>query len=192
VSHFRRRGLKRRIGHDDLTTEGQDYLKAKKPGAPEFCKSCHFLFNRFNIGPDFSFLLFTQYSPTHFGNDIAVFVPFRIKSFNQLLAVHNYNNHEKAFFGFQYGMYNMKPFVDKKFDLGATLSLWSQPEQQGFYDMKGKAGGALELQAGYDLGKGFSANLSTQYKSSGWMIGNPYLDDKFSFRVGVRFDLAEK
>jgi hypothetical protein len=109
-----------------------------------------------------------------------------------LLAVHSYNNHEKGFIGLQYGMYELKPFENKDFDLGGTVSLWTQPENQSFYDDKGEFGGALELQAGYELGKGFSAELSALYKSSGWMMGNPYLDDKFSFRVGVRYDLVQK
>jgi hypothetical protein len=185
-------GLNRRIGYSDLGAEGQEYLKKQKNLALlNFVNPAIFLFNRFTINPDFSFLLFTQYSPTHFGNDIAIFVPFKLKSYNQMFAVHNYNNHEKAFIGLQYGMYELRPFTNKDIDLGGTLNLWSQPENQGFYDNRGKFGGALELQAGYALGKGFSTVLSTQYKSSGWMIGNPYLDDNFSFRVGVRYDLAE-
>ena len=147
------------------------------------------MINRINIGNDFSFLFFTQCSPTHFGNDIAVFVPFRIKSFNQLLAIHSYNNNEKGFMGLQYGIYGFSPFKDKKFDLGGTVNVWSQPENQGFYDDEGKLGGALEIEAGYKIAKGFAASLTAQYKTEGWMIGNPYLDDKFSFRAGVKYSL---
>jgi hypothetical protein len=186
-------GINRRIGFSDLNEEGQDYLKQQKNlSLLNFVNPAIFLFNRINIGTDFSFLPFMQYNPTHFGNDISLVVPFKVKSFNQLLAVHSYNNHEKGFFGLQYGMYDLKPFQNKDLDLGGTLSLWSQPENQGFFDDKGAFGGALELQARYALGTGFSTTVSAQYKSGGWMIGNPFLEDKFSFRVGVRYDLVQK
>jgi hypothetical protein len=185
-------GVNRRIGFSDLTDEGQDFLeKQKNLSLLNFVNPAIFFFNRININEDFSFLLFMQYSPTHFGNDVAVFLPFKIKSFNQLVALHNYKNHEKGFFGLQYGLYDLKPFSNKNIDLGATLNLWSQPENQSFYDDQGKFGGALELQGKYALGKGFSAALSASYKSLGWMIGNPYLEEKFNFRIGVRYDLVD-
>jgi len=184
-------GVNRRIGFSDLSTEGQDYLKKQKNLALlNFVNPAIFLVNRINLGKDFSLLFFMQYSPTHFGNDIAIYVPFTVKGFNQILSLHNYNNREKAFLGLQYGLYDWKPFNNKDFDIGGTLSLWSQPENQGFYDLKGKLGGSLEVQAGYRIGKGFFTEVSAQYKTAGWMIGNPYLEDKFGFRIGVRYDLA--
>jgi len=70
--------------------------------------------------------------------------------------------------------------------------VWSQPENQRFYDEQGKLGGALELGAKYAVGKGFSAAVNASYKSAGWMIGNPYLEDKFNFRIGIRYDLSER
>ncbi len=186
-------GVNRRLGFSDLTAEGQDYLeKQKNLALLNFVNPAIFLINRINVSSDFSFLVFMQYNPTHFGNDIGVYVPFKVKSFNQLFALHSYNNHEKGFIGLQYGLYNLQPFQNKDIDLGATLNFWSQPENQGFFDDKGAFGGALELQARYALGMGFSTTLSALYKSEGWMIGNPYLEDKFSFRVGVRYDLVQE
>jgi len=86
-------GVNRRIGFSDLSDEEQDYLKKQKNLALlNFVNPAIFLFNRFEISPSFSFNAFVQYSPTHFGNDIAVFIPFRLKSYNQLFAFHSYNN----------------------------------------------------------------------------------------------------
>lgn len=183
-------GVNRRIGFSELPEEGKDYLeKQEKLSLLNFVNPAIFLINRINIGQDFSFLFFTQYSPTHFGNDIAVFLPFRVKSLNHLLAIHSYNNFEKGFLGLQYGLYDLKPFPNKKYSMGGTLNVWLQPENQGFFDQKGKAGGALELEAGYKLGRGFGVSLNALYKTSGWMIGNPYLDDKFNFRAGVSWSI---
>lgn len=186
-------GVNRRLGYSDLSEEGQEYLKKQKNLALlNFANPAIFMLNRFEIGSAFSFNAFMQYSPTHFGNDIALFIPFRVKSYNQLFAVHNYNNHEKGFFGLQYGIYDIKPFRKKSVDLGGTLHLWSQPENQSFYDNNGNFGGALDLQAKYAIGKGFSTMITASYKSEGWLIGNPYLEDKFNFRIGLRYDLAER
>ena len=185
-------GVNRRIGFSDLTTEGQDYLeKQKRLSLLNFLNPSIFLINRIRISDNINFLFFTQYSPTHFGNDIALYVPFQIKTLNHLVAIHNYNNQQKSFIGIQYGIYNLKPFNKQKLDLGGTVNLWSQPSDQGFYDLEGKFGGAIELQGNYNFGKGFSANLVAGYKSAGWMIGTPYLDQKVSFRIGVKYFLLK-
>ena len=51
--------------------------------------------------------------------------------------------------------------------------MWLQPVNQGFYDQSGKLGGAIEMVADYNIGRGFSANITGGYKTEGWMIGNP-------------------
>ena len=183
-------GVNRRIGFSDLTPEGQDYLlKQKNLSLLNFVNPAIFLVNRIKINADFSFLLFMQYSPTHFGNDIAVFIPFKTRSLNQLFAFHTYSNYQNSFFGIQYGLVDVKPFLNKKIALGVSVNLWNQPENQSFYDTSGKFGGCFELQANYELGKGFSANLATGYKSAGWAIGNPYLESKGNLRLGVKYNL---
>ena len=58
------------------------------------------MINRIKIvNQDFSFIAFMQYSPVHFGNDVAVYVPFQVKSVNHLIAIHNYSNRDKKFPG---------------------------------------------------------------------------------------------
>lgn len=185
-------GVNRRIGFSDLNPEEQDYLvKQKNLSWLNFVNPAIFLVNRIKINPDFSFLVFLQYSPTNFGNDIAVFIPFKTKSFNQLFAFHTYSNYQNTFFGIQYGLVDVKPFSNKKIALGASVNLWNQPENQSFYDTSGKFGGSFELQADYEIGKGFSANLAGGYKSAGWTIGNPYLESKGNLRVGIKYSLKK-
>ena len=183
-------GVNRRIGFSDLTPEGQDFLeKQKNLALLNFVNPAIFFINRIKLSPDFNFLFFMQYSPTHFGNDISVHVPFRYKSNNHLVSLHHYTNFYKGFFGIQYGIFELSPFQNKKIDLGGTIHVWSQPKNQGFFDQSGVLGGAIEVLTNYNLGKGFSASLSVGYKTAGWMIGNPYLDEKGNFRIGIRYDL---
>ncbi len=183
-------GVNRRIGFSDLTTEGQDYLKKQKQlSLLNFINPAIFLLNRIKINQDFSFLAFIQYNPVHFGNDIGLFIPFQVKSINQLIAIHSYSNKDKKFPGFQYGIYNISPFLNKKMEIGGTLSLWSQPVHQGFFDQSGRFGGAIEMISDYDIGRGLSVNLTAGYKTVGWMIGNPYIDQKAGFRVGIKYFL---
>ena len=181
-------GVNRRIGFSDLTSEGQDYLnRQKRLAILNFVNPSIFLVNRINISKDFSFLTFLQYNPVHFGNNITLYFPFKIKSVNQLIAIHNYNNRDKRFPGFQYGIYNISPFLNKKIEIGGTLSLWIQPENQGFFDQSGKLGGAIEIKSDFDIGKGFQVNITAGYKTTGWMIGNPYIDQKAKFRAGFKY-----
>lgn len=183
-------GVNRRLGFSDLTTEGQDYLnKQKQLALLNFVNPSIFLVNRINVSRDFNFLAFMQYSPVHFGNDIALYIPFQIKSMNQLIAIHNYNNMDKKFLGFQYGIYNISPFLNKKIEIGGTLNLWTQPINQGFFDQSGKLGGAIEMKSDFDIGRGFLVNITAGYKTTGWMIGNPYIDQKAKFRVGIKYFL---
>lgn len=185
-------GVNRRIGFSDLTPEGQDYLvKQKNLSLLNFVNPAIFLVNRIKINSDFSFQVFLQYSPTNFGNDIAVFLPFKTAKLNQLFAFHTYSNYQNNFFGIQYGLVDVKPFSNKKIALGGNVNLWNQPENQSFYDNSGKFGGSFELQADYELGKGFSANIAGGYKTAGWEIGNAYLENKGNFRVGLKYNLKK-
>ena len=183
-------GVNRRIGFSDLTAEGQDYLKKQKQlSLLNFANPAIFLINRIKVNPDFNIMAFVQYSPVHFGNDIALYIPFQVKSMNQLIAIHNYNNSDKWFPGLQYGIYNITPFHNKRMELGGMLNFWMQPDDQGFFDQSGKPGGAIEVMSDYYIGKGFSVNITAGYKTEGWMIGNPYIDPKGKFRVGLKYFL---
>ncbi len=161
-------GVNRRIGFSDLTTEGQDYLKKQKQlSLLNFVNPAIFLLNRIKVNQDFNFLAFMQYSPVHFGNDIALYIPFQIKSVNQLIAIHNYNNRDKRFPGIQYGIYNISPFLNKKMEIGGTLSLWIQPVNQGFFDQSGKFGGALEMEVRLQYWQRFFGKYNCRLQNSG-------------------------
>ncbi|MBL7932842.1 MAG: hypothetical protein JNL60_13115, partial [Bacteroidia bacterium] len=102
-------GVNRRIGFSDLSSEEQLYLKnQKKLSLLNFINPAIFFINSIKLNNNFSFNLFTQYAPTHFGNDIAVFVPMKYKKLNLLLNLHNYANKTVSGFGIGTGLYNYK------------------------------------------------------------------------------------
>jgi len=72
------------------------------------------------------------------------------------------------------------------------INIWNQPSDQGFFDQEGKLGGAFELMIDYNLGKNFSASLTAGYKTEGWMIGNPYIDQKFRLNAGIKYFLKNE
>ncbi len=186
-------GVNRRIGFSELTPEGQKYLNRQKNLALlNFINPAIFLINRIRFSDQFMLTFFIQYNPTHFGNDIALYLPVTIGSGNHLLAVHNYNNREKSFWGIQYGRYNIPLSAHVPVMLGGTASVWMQPSNQDFNDPDGKWGGAVEVNGSYTFARGISAEISAGYKTAGWMIGNPYLDQKSNVRLAVRYILAEK
>jgi hypothetical protein len=185
-------GVNRRIGFSDLSKDGQDFLKRQKSlSLLNLVNPSIFMINKIKVSGNLSFLFFMQYTPTHFGNEIAFYLPFKIKQTNQLFALHTYQNMQKSYLGLQYGIFEISPFHNKKILLGGSLNVWSQPENQSPFDKTGKFGGNIELQGNYNLGRGFSSRLIIGYKTDGWMIGNPYLSSKVLIKAGLAFRLVE-
>ena len=183
-------GVNRRVGFSDLTPEGQDYLKKQELlSLLNFVNPAIFTLNRISIGPELETLFFLQYSPTNFGNDIALFLPVKYKQLNHLLAFHLYGNSTKSFVGLRYGLAELRPLTGVPLAFSPALSFWVQPESQGFYDATGKVGGSLQIETTYELGESFAIAGSVSYKTEGWMLGNPYLGKSFGFRCGVKYKL---
>ncbi len=185
-------GANRRIGFSELNADGQDFLEnQKKLSLLNFINPAIFFVNRIHIGERFCFLPFMQYHPTHFGNDIALVVPFITGGLQQNIALHRYRNQQKSFFGVQYGVSDLNLFADKNLLLSAQVLVWSQPEDQSFFDTKGQLGGNVEVQADYHLDNHFSFSLALGFKTDGWLIANPYLKETFSLRAGIGYNLVQ-
>jgi hypothetical protein len=43
---------------------------------------------------------------------------------------------------------------------------------------------AVRVQPQFDIAWRFSILADLSYKTKGWVFGNPYLDEKFTFRLG--------
>lgn len=179
-------GVNRRIGFSDLSTEGQSYLKKQKNLALlNFINPAIFFINRIKVAENFSFTLFSQYAPTHFGNDLAVFIPVKYKRFDLLLSLHKYKNYTSSGFGIVTGLYNYK--LTNKLESDITLNFWSQPKT--FFDNTKVLGGQISLASKYYLNSSFVGFISVCGKTKGWTISNPYLLENISVQFGLNYNL---
>lgn len=185
-------GVNRRVGFSDLSTDAQDFLKKQKNlSLINFINPAIFFVNRIKVSNNFSFNFFAQYAPTHFGNNVAVYVPFKIRQGNYLVAAHNYNNKSNAWWGAEVGAFDYKPFSNKKIQLSTVLNVWAQPKNQSYYDTQNAIGGALQVDAAYAVNKNLSVYAALVGKTKGWLAGSPYLNDNLSVRAGINYNLMK-
>lgn len=181
-------GVNRRIGFSDLSEEAQSFLlEQKKLSLLNFFNPALFFINRIKISNNLSFNIFTQYAPTYFGNAISVFLPVQYRQFDVLGTYSRYNSHDASGFGFGLGIYNYRMGNKTEFDL--NINYWQQPDS--FYGNQNNTGGSVKLKAKYAVGKRFVTYLALSAKSKGWCMGNPYIDQNFSFGAGLQFKLSE-
>jgi hypothetical protein len=180
-------GVNRRIGFSDLSPEAQSYLeKQRNLSLLNFLNPAIFFINRIKVNSVFSFNFFTQYSPTHFGNDVAVFLPIQYKKYDLLINAHNYNNKTSSGWGIGLGLYNLK--LNEKIESDFTLNMWNQPES--FFDNKMIFGGLVNVNTKYYFRKNFAGFVSFVGKTQGWAIGNPYLENNISVQLGLNYNIA--
>lgn len=181
-------GVNRRIGFSDLSTEAEAYLKEqKKLSLLNFVNPAIFFINRIKIGNDFSFNFFAQYAPTHFGNDVALYIPIKCKKYDFLFNVHNYSGKKYTGYGIGLGIYNFDLYKRIEFDF--SFNIWDQPKS--FFDIKGKPGGAASLTIKYALFKNFVVYSSLVTKTKGWMIGSPYLENNHTSQIGIKYQIVK-
>ncbi|KAA6437040.1 hypothetical protein FEM33_20175 [Dyadobacter flavalbus] len=181
-------GVNRRIGFSELSAGAQDYLlKQKKLSLLNFINPAIFFINRIRINSHFAFNFFTQYAPTHFGNDVALFIPVQLKRRDLLFAFHRYSNLEKRRFGAELGILNHA--VAQRVEADIILHAWEQPEN--FLENNYAAGGAVDMITRYAMTRSLSGFVRVNAKTKGWVIGNPYLKSNISVQTGLRIDLEK-
>ncbi len=181
-------GVNRRIGFSDLSSEEQDYLNRQKNlSLLNFLNPGIFFIDRIKISEGFSFNFFTQYSPTHFGNDIALYVPVRFRRFGIMANAHRYSNKSDTGFGAGLSLYNLGGSGKLRSEL--RLNVWSQPES--FFSDSMVSGGYAGIRTWYLFSDSFSGFVSVSGKTKGWLLGNPYLDKNASFQAGLSYELLK-
>lgn len=181
-------GVNRRIGFSQLSLEAQEYLiKQKKLSLLNFLNPAIFFIHRIRINPELAFQIFTQYVPTHFGNDIAVYVPVTYKKHNLLVNIHNYSNSSKKGYGIGLSLFQHQ--LNSKLTADVTAQFWSQP--QSFYDNVKIKGVLLSVSTRYAFHKNLSGYFSLTGKTKGWVLGNPYLQSNVSAQLGIRYQLMK-
>lgn len=179
-------GINRRVGISDLSPNALLYLeKQKKLSLLNFINPAIFFVNRIKINENFSFNIFAQYSPTHFGNDIAVFLPMKYKKFDLLFNFHNYNNYKNSKHGIGFGLFNYA--ISSKISTDFNLNIWEQPTN--FFSNKSNFGGSFEFKTKYNFKNNFSGFVALNGKTKGWKIGNQYLNDNLSLQFGINLSI---
>lgn len=182
-------GVNRRIGFSDLSAEARDYLeKQRSLSLLNFVNPAIFFINRIKVTDDFSFNFFTQYVPTHFGNDIALYIPFTYRNSNLLVNFHKYSNKDDSGLGLGLGIYNFK--VTDRFESDLAINYWDQPKS--FYSDDKISGGFVNFESRYSISQKFSAFLAFDVKTKGWMIGEPDLYEDYSIQAGINFNYSRK
>ncbi len=182
-------GVNRRIGFSDLSEEAGDYLKKQKNlSLLNFLNPAIFFINRIEISNDFSFTLFTQYAPTHFGNDVAVYFPFKYRNNNLLFNFHSYSNKDHSGFGIGAGAYYLR--LSDKIEGDVSLNFWNQPKS--FFSDEKQTGGYLNLVSRYNINDALAISVGVDGKTKGWMLGEQTLDNNISLQAGIRYQLRRK
>lgn len=182
-------GVNRRVGFSDLSEEARDYLeKQRSLSLLNFINPAIFFINRINVSDNFSFNFFTQYAPTYFGNDIALYLPFKYRKSNLLFNLHRYSNKESSGLGVGVGVYRVKLSARLESDL--LLNVWNQPE---YFNSDDKiTGGFINFETRYSFNDKFAAFVAIDGKSKGWMISEPDHGSSFSVQAGINFNLLER
>jgi len=179
-------GVNRRIGFSELSEEAQDYLvKQKKLSLLNFVNPAIFFIDGIKINDALAFNFFTQYAPTHFGNDIAFYLPIRYRKYDMLFNAHRYGNRSGNGYGIGLGLYNFE--LSGKLQTDFTVNFWNQPES--FFESGKISGGLLGLTTKYALTRTISGYVSVTGKSRGWLLGNPYLKSNISMQMGLCYEL---
>lgn len=182
-------GVNRRVGFSELSTDAQKFIgKQKRLSLLNFANPAIFFINRIELGRSFSFNFFAQYVPTHFGNDVAVYLPMKLNKSDLLFALHEYSNKDRKGFGLDLGTYNKR--ISKRLETDFIIHLWDQP--RNFYASDNLLGGSFEFQGRYGIGKNVGIALSVTGKTGGWQIGSPYLKSNISSRIGLTYDLRKR
>lgn len=180
-------GVNRRIGYSDLSSAEREYLDdQKRLSLLNFLNPAIFFINRINLSDNLSFNFFAQYSPVHFGNSVALFLPVKYKETGFLLNASRYRSNTTEGFGFGLGLNNVR--LTRKIHSDLRINVWEQPTS--FLGTGKVRGGMIGVKAAYDFSDSFSGYIRISGKTKGWIIGNPYLEENVSALAGIAFNLT--
>jgi hypothetical protein len=181
-------GVNRRIGFSDLTAEEQDFLKEqKKFSLLNFLNPAILFLDEIRINDGFSFNIFAQYMPAHFGNDIAVFLPLKLRVTGLLLNMHRYSSYSASGLGFGLGLYD--GWLTEKISTDIRMNVWDQPES--FFGEEKIAGASADVTVRYSFTENLAGFLSVSGKTNGWQAGDPYLKENASAKIGISYSLKK-
>ena len=178
-------GIKRPVKESDLTAEMKDFLR--ETGNMQylnFISPFMIGINRIQLKPGYFFNFALRSIPTSFGYYAGgdFFLDFNDRQVLLNLGI----NRSKSLIlpSVDVTYYNIIRREDSRFSANVNLSGWLQPKDQLFAADKASPGMAVGVQPRFDIGERFTIMADLSYKTKGWVFGNPYLDEKLTFRLG--------
>jgi len=178
-------GIKRPVKESDLTAEMKDFLR--ETGNMQylnFISPFMIGINRIQLKPGYFFNFALRSIPTSFGYYAGgdFFLDFNNRQVLLNLGI----NRSKSLIlpSLDITYYNIIRSEDSRFSANVNLSGWLQPKDKLFAAEKASPGMAVGVQPRFDIGERFTIMADLSYKTKGWVFGNPYLDEKLTFRLG--------
>lgn len=179
-------GIDRAIKTTALTDKEYRYLERMgKMQYLNFLSPFMIGINRIRLNDQTAFNVAVRHYLNSFGYDLTAdfFLDHRGRQY--LVSLHGYRNNHRLLPGVEVerSPYTLGMAGKNRLLLQPSAMLWLQPK--GFYDRHAAPGGLLRLQGAYVLDKTWRIVAVAEGKTQGWVAGNPYLDAKASFRLGV-------
>jgi len=170
-------GVDRYVEFDDLSPNAQQFLKN------QFHLSLlNFidlnLFGIDELGKDIKFNVSLRHHMTSFGSMVGANIFLKTDRYNGFISPKLFRNESTSFLGLDAELGNKWGIL--------RLAGWQQPENQLYYDQVKKLGGLVQLKLNIPL-QDFIPYINAIYKTEGWVAGNPYLEDNFTLRFGVKW-----
>ncbi len=178
-------GIRRPVKESDLTPEMKDFLR--ETGNMQylnFISPFMIGINRIQLKPGYYFNFALRSIPTSFGYYAGgdFFLDFNDRQVMINLGINRSRSLTLPSLTVSY--LNIAGKEDSRFNTSINLAGWLQPKDQMFAAGKAAPGMAVGVQPRFDIAKRFSLLADLSYKTKGWVFGNPYLDDNFTFRLG--------
>lgn len=179
-------GIKRPVKESDLTPEMKDFLR--ETGNMQYLNFVTpFIFgiNKLRINDNFHFNFALRSIPTSFGYYAGgdFYIEKNKRSMLFSIGVNKSKNLVLPDLALKY--FDVKLPANDRLSADFAISCWLQPKDQRFYADKSRAGLLLKVVPGFSLNDHFRLFSELEYKTKGWLFGNPYLDEKFNFRLGL-------
>lgn len=178
-------GIKRPVKGTDLTPEMKSFLK--QTGDMQYLNLVSpFLvgINRLQLKPGYYFNFALRSIPTSFGYFAGADLFLDINSRNILVSIGLNKSRNLTLPAVEIRYDDLLKQRKTRFNANLQLAGWLQPEDQRFAAEKAVLGMSVGLQPHFTITEKFSIIADIAYKTKGWVFGNPYLDSKFSGRIG--------
>jgi hypothetical protein len=178
-------GIKRPVAESDLTPEMKEFLR--ETGNMQYLNFISpFMvgINRIQFRPGDYFNFALRSVPTSFGYYAGgdFFLDFNDRQLMINLGVNRSRSLTLPSLNISY--FDIVRKDNSRFNADVSLSGWLQPKDQMFAAVRAKPGIAVGVKPRFDITGRFSVVADLSYKSEGWVFGNPYLDENFTFRFG--------